>query len=342
MEDAGAFTGKHWCRLSKRSSFRNHTATESIIPSSQDPCGDLLKWLLPLKNSIPSPSPSLTPLPSNEFFKHPFLIKKSQPFRHISIPYFSFGHFRSYSMSAIPPSDAPVLPSSSMSSIDLEDQNQFSSRKSKDEKGEGEGLLSFRGLCGAGLSDDVFVGCFLSMSSTAVVVKFLVKKNSNNALNGQINIILVMSFAVIFLGLEFIFLSSVLWGIRDGSKLKHETEVKKKCQWMLMTLSTNLFGASLLTWSFVPCFLNLMVQLSSQTNELYQLDAVAFCLLSAWCRDKLGLTLELGSFMAGTVIREEVAGGNGEQVTIEKVVLEQSNSQYELQGEYVLLENEAY
>ena len=49
-------------------------------------------------------------------------------------------------MSAIPPSDAPVLPSSSMSSIDLEDQNQFSSRKSKDEKGEGEGLLSFRGV----------------------------------------------------------------------------------------------------------------------------------------------------------------------------------------------------
>ncbi|KAL7599144.1 hypothetical protein Lser_V15G21873 [Lactuca serriola] len=42
-----------------------------------------------------------------------------------------------------------------------------------------------------------------------------------------------------------------------------------------------------------------------------------------------------------------VAGGNGEQVlsrdvTVEKVVLEQSNSQYELQGEYVLLENEAY
>ncbi|CAI9271139.1 unnamed protein product [Lactuca saligna] len=36
------------------------------------------------------------------------------------------------------------------------------------------------------------------------------------------------------------------------------------------------------TWSFMPCFLNLMVQLSSQSNELYQLDAVAFCLLSTW------------------------------------------------------------
>ncbi|GJZ00576.1 K(+) efflux antiporter 5 [Tanacetum coccineum] len=46
----------------------------------------------------------------------------------------------------------------------------------------------------------------------------------------------------------------------------------------------------------------LMVKLSSQTNELYQLAAVAFCLLSAWCSDKLGLSLELGSSVAGVMI----------------------------------------
>ncbi|THF97174.1 hypothetical protein TEA_012296 [Camellia sinensis var. sinensis] len=38
------------------------------------------------------------------------------------------------------------------------------------------------------------------------------------------------------------------------------------------------------------------------TNELYQLASVAFCLLSAWCSDKLGLSLELGSFVAGVMI----------------------------------------
>ncbi|KAI3789027.1 hypothetical protein L2E82_01811 [Cichorium intybus] len=78
----------------------------------------------------------------------------------------------------------------------------------------------------------------------------------------QINIIFVMSFSVIFLGLEFIFLSSVLWGIRDGSwlilifaiivffimyiwnygsKLKYETEVKKKMSMDVMReLGSNL------------------------------------------------------------------------------------------------------
>ncbi|KAI5395651.1 E3 ubiquitin-protein ligase upl3 [Lathyrus oleraceus] len=61
-------------------------------------------------------------------------------------------------------------------------------------------------------------------------------------------------------------------------------------------------ATSILTWSFVPRSLKLMMRLSSQTNELYQLAAVVFCLLSAWCSDKLGLSLELGSFMAGVMI----------------------------------------
>ncbi|KVI04506.1 Cation/H+ exchanger [Cynara cardunculus var. scolymus] len=131
-------------------------------------------------------------------------------------------------------------------------------------------------LCGAELSEGVFVGCFLSMSSTAVVVKFLVEKNSNNALHGQVTIgTLIFQFWVATVGL---------------------------CKGWLMTLSTYLFAASLLTWSFMPRFLKLMVRLSSETNELYQLAAVAFCLLSAWCSDKLGLSLELGSFVAGVMI----------------------------------------
>ncbi|KAK7274673.1 hypothetical protein RIF29_15770 [Crotalaria pallida] len=71
----------------------------------------------------------------------------------------------------------------------------------------------------------------------------------------QINIIIVLSFAVVFLGLELIFFSSVLWSVTDGSwiilvfavimflimfvwnygsKLKYETEVKQKMSSDLM------------------------------------------------------------------------------------------------------------
>ncbi|XP_071929588.1 K(+) efflux antiporter 5-like isoform X4 [Coffea arabica] len=149
-------------------------------------------------------------------------------------------------------------------------------------------------LCGAKLSEGIFVGCFLSMSSTAVVVKFLVERNSNNLLHGQVTIGTLI-FQDCAVGLLFALLpvlggnSGILHGMFSMGKL-------------LVTLSVYLACASLLTWSFVPRFLKLMIQISSQTSELYQLAAVAFCLLSAWCSDKLGLSLELGSFAAGVMI----------------------------------------
>ncbi|XP_059629424.1 K(+) efflux antiporter 5 isoform X2 [Cornus florida] len=149
-------------------------------------------------------------------------------------------------------------------------------------------------LCGAKLSEGVFVGCFLSMSSTAVVVKFLLEKNSNNALHGQVTIGTLI-FQDCAVGLLFALLpilggnSGILQGMISVGKL-------------LLVLSIYLSVASVLTWSFIPRFLKLMIQLSSQTNELYQLAMVAFCLLSAWCSDKLNLSLELGSFLAGVMI----------------------------------------
>ncbi|XLR01108.1 hypothetical protein S83_067306, partial [Arachis hypogaea] len=41
------------------------------------------------------------------------------------------------------------------------------------------------------------------------------------------------------------------------------------------------------------------VEEAETTNKLYQLTSMAFCLLVGWCSDKLGLSLELGSFAAG-------------------------------------------
>ncbi|KAG8381447.1 hypothetical protein BUALT_Bualt06G0122900 [Buddleja alternifolia] len=149
-------------------------------------------------------------------------------------------------------------------------------------------------ICGGKLSEGVFVGCFLSMSSTAVVLKFLIERNSTNVLHGQVTIGTLI-FQDCAVGLLFALLpvlggnSGILQGIVSMGK-------------SLLTLSIYLAVASALTWSFVPRFLKLMMQLSSQTNELYQLAAVAFCLMSAWCSDKLGLSLELGSFAAGVMI----------------------------------------
>ncbi|CAN6480305.1 unnamed protein product [Victoria cruziana] len=149
-------------------------------------------------------------------------------------------------------------------------------------------------LCRAKMSEGIFVGVFLSMSSTAVVLKFLVEGGTANAVHGQVSIgTLIFQDCVV--GLLFALLpvlggnSGLVQGIISIGKL-------------LFVLSIFLTAASVLCWSFLPRFLKLMSQLSSETNELYQLTSVAFSLLLAWCSDKLGLSLELGSFVAGIMI----------------------------------------
>ncbi|MFS8002990.1 putative cation/H+ exchanger, sodium/solute symporter superfamily [Helianthus anomalus] len=149
-------------------------------------------------------------------------------------------------------------------------------------------------LCGGKSSEGVFVGVLLSMSSTAVVLKFLMEKNSVNALHGQVTIgtLILQDCAV---GLLFALLpvlggtSGVLQGVISMTK-------------SLVALVAFLAVLSVLSRTGLPWFLKLMINLSSQTNELYQLASVAFCLLVAWSSDKLGLSLELGSFAAGVMI----------------------------------------
>lgn len=120
-------------------------AVESVTHSNQDPCGDLLKWLLPLENSLPAPSRSMSPPQMSSGSITRGSSTKINSSGSSASPIFSFGNFRSYSMSSIPPSSVPpVSPANSLPSLDLEDQDQFSNKKSG--KDDGEGLLSFRGV----------------------------------------------------------------------------------------------------------------------------------------------------------------------------------------------------
>lgn len=118
--------------------------------TNPDPCGELLKWLLPLDNTIPPISRPLSP---------PRLIPNAGIGGTSQKPSVSsssgsqlfFGHFRSYSMSAIPhntaPPSAPVKAASSKPNFELENWDQFSTQKSsKSKRLGGRDLLSFRGV----------------------------------------------------------------------------------------------------------------------------------------------------------------------------------------------------
>lgn len=149
-------------------------------------------------------------------------------------------------------------------------------------------------FCGARSSEGIFVGAFLSMSSTAVVLKFLMDRNTTNSLHGQVTIgTLILQDCCV--GLLFALLP-VLGG--SGTVISGLLSMARS----LFVLGVFLAMAAVLARTLVPQFLRLMVRLSRQTNELYQLTAVAFCLLIAWISDKLGLSLELGAFVAGVMI----------------------------------------
>ncbi|KAL6008009.1 hypothetical protein ACLOJK_033514 [Asimina triloba] len=160
--------------------------------------------------------------------------------------------------------------------------------------------FSLTKFCGAKLSEGIFVGAFLSMSSTAVVSisylpsstfspvsKFLVEKNSTNVLHGQVTIgtLILQLVGVIHVpNCCFFFVLVICSSILEANDT--------------VIISTRRFHCVLYHSPFVEG--NVLTDL--QTNELYQLASVAFCLLLAWCSDKLGLSLELGSFVAGMMI----------------------------------------
>lgn len=117
---------------------------------NQDPCGELLKWLLPVDNSVSPPPRPITPPTSSSLSSVRSTPTKPTLSGSSSSQLFSFSNFKSYSMPSQPtnvtppptmttPTDKPVF--------EPEDWNQFSFKKFMEGGKSGdEGLLSFRGV----------------------------------------------------------------------------------------------------------------------------------------------------------------------------------------------------
>ncbi|KAK9085956.1 hypothetical protein Sjap_026367 [Stephania japonica] len=117
-----------------------------VYTSVEDPCSDLLKWLLPLDHTLQPPARPISPPPLNS--SGIGMSHKSSFSSSTGSQLFSFGHFRSYSMSSLPPNTAPPVTSSSSKPIsELEEWDQVSLQKPLKSQGvEKAGLQSFRGI----------------------------------------------------------------------------------------------------------------------------------------------------------------------------------------------------
>jgi len=142
------------------------------------------------------------------------------------------------------------------------------------------------------IPEGIFLGELISLSSTAVVLKVLIERNETETLHGQVmlGILIVQDLA---LGLMLATLPALNQPIEDIGIAVVIALVKIA----LFALVAVMVGKWL-----IPPLLRLLAQ--TESKELFLLGIVAMCLGIALLTGELGLSTEMGAFVAGLMISE--------------------------------------
>jgi Kef-type K+ transport system membrane component KefB len=151
------------------------------------------------------------------------------------------------------------------------------------------GVLS--DFSGAPTKEGIFIGGFLSMSSTTVVVKCLMERDEMSALHGQI-ILGTLILQDCTIGLLF-----ALLPVLGGSHGVVEGVIS-----LIQTVITMVFFLVLCIFISRYVIFRFLRVVFTFSSELFQLVLIAFCLLIAWLSDHIGLSIELGAFIAGVMV----------------------------------------
>lgn len=138
----------------------------------------------------------------------------------------------------------------------------------------------------------IFLGAILSLSSTAVVLKCLMERGETATPHGQImlGILVVQDLA---LGLML----AVLPTLDQPAE-----EIGLAIAWALLQIGLIAAGAVVVSVWILPPLLRLLAR--TESRELFLLGVVALCLGIAILTDQLGLSIEMGAFVAGLMISE--------------------------------------
>lgn len=138
----------------------------------------------------------------------------------------------------------------------------------------------------------VFLGAILSLSSTAVVLKCLMERNETETTHGRVmlGILVVQDLA---LGLMLAVLPAL-----D----RPADEIGIAVGWALLQTALLAAGAIAAGIWVIPPLLRLLAR--TESRELFLLGVVALCLGIALLTEHLGLSIEMGAFIAGLMISE--------------------------------------
>lgn len=138
----------------------------------------------------------------------------------------------------------------------------------------------------------IFLGAILSLSSTAVVLKCLMERNESETPHGQVmlGILVVQDLA---LGLMLAVLPALDQPVES---------IGMAVGWALLQIGLFAAGAVVAGIWIIPPLLRLLAR--TESRELFLLGVVALCLGIALLTEHLGLSIEMGAFVAGLMISE--------------------------------------
>jgi monovalent cation:H+ antiporter-2, CPA2 family len=138
----------------------------------------------------------------------------------------------------------------------------------------------------------IFLGAILSLSSTAVVLKCLMEANETETPHGQVmlGILVVQDLA---LGLMLAILPAL-----------DQPPAEIGAALLQAGIKIAVFGGGAIAAGIfvVPRFLRLLAK--TESRELFLLGVVTLCLSIALLTEQLGLSIEMGAFVAGLMISE--------------------------------------
>lgn len=138
----------------------------------------------------------------------------------------------------------------------------------------------------------IFLGELISLSSTAVVLKGLMEQNETATPHGQVmlGILIVQDLA---LGLMLAVLPALNQPVE---------EIGMAIIIAVLKLALFALGAVIVGKWLIPPFLQLLAK--TESKELFLLGVVALCLAIALLTGEIGLSTEMGAFVAGLMISE--------------------------------------
>src|SRR5687767_8672910 len=142
------------------------------------------------------------------------------------------------------------------------------------------------------ISQSIFFGFLVALSSTAIVLKSYVDRNEVDSPHGRagIGMLLFQDISIVFM-----LLTIPLLGGQDIVSL---TSIVINLGGSLLALAFLVLAA----WFLLPKFLKQVVNLRSP--EAFLLTVVLLCLGMSWVTSHFGLSLALGAFIAGMVLAD--------------------------------------